>query len=140
MLTDLNYRLSCLTVYRSLLQDPVMSALRSSLENLQPTGDQPLAASDAFHSMVHRLLQTGLSFGDHLLDLISHDDNPFSRNCELYGLDSCSAALQQVTARDLRILQDCMLIPSWPLYRSGRSYNLYLIPRSPPVQIVFLPG
>ena len=112
MLTDLNYRLSCLTVYRSLLQDPVMSALRSSLENLQPTGDQSLAASDAFHSMVHRLLQTGLSFGDHLLDLISHDDNPFSRNCELYGLDSCSAALQQVTARDLRILQDLYVNPS----------------------------
>ena len=128
MLTDLNYRLSCLTVYRSLLQDPVMSALRSSLENLQPTGDQSLAASDAFHSMVHRLLQTGLSFGDHLLDLISHDDNPFSRNCELYGLDSCSAALQQVTARDLRILQELYVnpfmaaVPEWqelqPLFDS----------------------
>jgi predicted AAA+ superfamily ATPase len=111
MLTDLNYRFSCLTVYRSLLQDPVMSALRSSLDNLQPNGGQTLAASDAFHSMVHRLLQTGLSFGDHLLDLMAHDDNPFSRHCELYGLDSCSAALQQVTARDLRILQELYVDP-----------------------------
>lgn len=111
MLTDLNYRLSCLTVYRSLLQDPVISALRSSLDNMQSSGGQTLAASDAFHRMVHQLLQTGLSFGEHLLDLIAHDDNPFSRHCELYGLNSCSTALQLVTARDLRILQELYVDP-----------------------------
>lgn len=127
MTADLNYRLSCITVYRSLLQNPVLSSLRCCLDNLQQTGKHSTAASDAFHSMVHLLLKTGLSFGDHLLDLIAHDDNPFSQQCELYGLDSCSAALQQVTARDLRILQELYMdpltlnVPEWqelePLFR-----------------------
>jgi predicted AAA+ superfamily ATPase len=111
VIADLNYKLSCLIVYRSLLQDPVLSALRCCLDNLEQSGSQSTAASDAFHSMMHLLLKTGLSFGDHLLDLIAHDDNPFSRQCELYGLDSCSEALRQAAARDLRILQELYFSP-----------------------------
>jgi predicted AAA+ superfamily ATPase len=108
---DVNYRLSCLTVYRHLLQDPVISALRSCLDNLSQEGRPSAAASDAFHSMVHLLLKRGLSFQDYLLDLIAHDDNPFSRQCELYGLAACSPVLQQAAARDLRILQELYMNP-----------------------------
>lgn len=104
MTANLSYRLSCLTVYRSLLQDPVLASLRCYLENLD--ANQSQAASNAWHNMLHLLLKAGVSFSDYLLDLIAHDDNPFSRHCELYGLDSCSAALQKLTARDLRILQE----------------------------------
>lgn len=111
MTADVNYRLSCLTVYRHLLQDPVISALRSCLDNLSQEGRPSAAASDAFHSMVHLLLKRGLSFRDYLLDLIAHDDNPFSRQCELYGLAACSPVLQQAAARDLRILQELYMEP-----------------------------
>jgi predicted AAA+ superfamily ATPase len=61
--------------------------------------------------MVHLLLKRGLSFQDYLLDLIAHDDNPFSRQCELYGLAACSPVLQQAAARDLRILQELYMNP-----------------------------
>jgi len=103
---DLNYRLSCLTVYRSLLQDPILSALRCCLEHDDSSSPHSLEAADAWHTMVHLLLKSGVSFRDYLLQLIAYDDNPFSRQCELYGLETCSAALRQLASRDLRILQE----------------------------------
>ncbi|HOB12179.1 MAG TPA: ATP-binding protein [Syntrophomonadaceae bacterium] len=106
MTAGLNYKLSCLTVYRSLLQDPVLSALRRCLDHADASNPHSLEASDAWHTMVHLLLKSGVSFRDYLLDLIAHDDNPFSRHCELYGLETCSKALSQLAAQDLRILQE----------------------------------
>lgn len=106
MTADLNYKLSCLTVYRSLLQDPVLLALRRCLEHSDADSLRSLAVADAWHTAVHLLLKAGVSFRHYLLDLIAYDDNPFSRQCELYGLESCPAALRQLAARDLRILQE----------------------------------
>lgn len=106
MTANLNYKLSCLTVYRSLLQDPVLSALRCCLDKVDSSGPHSLAASDAWHTMVHLLLNSGVSFRDYLLELIACDDNPFSRQCELYGLETCPVVLRQLAARDLRILQE----------------------------------
>lgn len=105
MSADLNYQLACLTVYRQILNDPVMAALRRYLDSAVQPGPEPLSAADAFHDMVYRLISSGRSWGEHLLTLITIDDNPFSRQSEMAGLSSCSPALLQAVIRDLRILQ-----------------------------------
>lgn len=105
MPADLNYQLACLTVYRSLLDDPVMQALRGYLSNLNEVGPQSVTAADDFHRMAYLLLTYQRSLGEHLLNLIACDDNPFSRQAEMGGLDRCPPALRQAVSRDLRILQ-----------------------------------
>lgn len=105
MSTDLNYQLACLTVYRRILNDPVIAALRRYLDSETQSGTELLLAADAFHEMVYRLVSSGRSWGEHLLTLVIHDDNPFSRQSEMAGLSSCSPALLQAVMRDMRILQ-----------------------------------
>lgn len=102
-----NYQraLLSLAVYRDLLRDDVIQALLALLKLTCRHQGEDLEVVGAYHEFLYRLLNTGRNFQQHLLDLIMHADNPFSKAAEIMPLNEISHTLLTATQRDLRLLQ-----------------------------------
>lgn len=94
--------LAGLTLYRSLANDPVLSALREVARSGSESPGENNAL--ALWSRISFLLwDSGLSFRDYLLQLILMDPNPFTRSCGQKG-KALGPRLKQAVARDLGLL------------------------------------
>lgn len=106
MILETRLALASLSLYRNLWQDPVISSLQELLEVLDETdtGSQAkLALASAWGDFLYRLHATGNSFRQHLLHLVLHDDNPFSRTAEMSKGD-INPAMRAAVSQDLQRL------------------------------------
>ncbi len=102
MLEETSSDLSSLSLYRGLLQDPVIEALRKYLDAaLLPDSSGTLAS---WHDFVYFLYKSGHSYRQHWLDLIMHDDNPFTQAAEFSGMKGLSPSMIRAVESDLSIL------------------------------------
>jgi predicted AAA+ superfamily ATPase len=95
--------LASLCIYRNILQDPLLQSLVQVLEQGIKEPDS-IPTRDAYYEFLYRIFQNGMSFQNHLIDLIRYDDNPFSRACELTDIDNIDPVLLAATRQDLRNL------------------------------------
>lgn len=105
MFEETRRALAALIIYRGVLSDPVLQIFRRALELMLDPGEPPWHCLESWNELAFALYRSGHSFRQHLLDLILHDDNPFSRQAELHGYDSISAVMLRAVENDLRQLR-----------------------------------
>ncbi|CFX80526.1 Domain of unknown function DUF815 [Syntrophomonas zehnderi OL-4] len=103
MLKELSRSLGSLSVYRNILRDPLVSALRDCLSAAARDYDE-LEITDDFHRFMFTYFATGQDFSDYLVNLVLHDDNPFSRAAEIMDFNEIDPRLIQAAEKDLQIL------------------------------------
>ncbi len=117
-----------LSVYRSLLSDPVVQRLSELLDRLAEDVTDPAACAGAYHALfaaltgTERTTGTGDAWQDHLLNLILWDENIFSRLAE-QGAEP-SPGLRAAVESDLTCLQSLYRLSAatlrqdeaWPLW------------------------
>jgi hypothetical protein len=102
------FNLKSLTLYRNILQDTVVQAFQKHLEALAGQGETAHPAQ-TYAGVYHLLAGTCNpldecdAWQNHLLDLIIHDDNPFSRAAYTSGADY--TVFLPAVKRDLLVLQ-----------------------------------
>ncbi|MGE5390386.1 MAG: ATP-binding protein [Deltaproteobacteria bacterium] len=101
MLEKVRIVLDSLILYRGLLQDPVVAALRRFIDI---SGDGRAKALSAWHDFAYSLYQSGHSYQEHWLELIRCDDNPFSAQAEFSGSTGLSASMINAIKNDLGLL------------------------------------
>ena len=93
--------LSSLSIYRQLLDDPVIKKFYDLISYLC-TGTDPVIFLNLYNELFFTLASSNTSLASYIMDLIIFDDNPFSHcctkgeNCEL---------LEDAARRDLKCLQ-----------------------------------
>jgi len=103
MLKELSRSLGSLSVYRNILHDPLVKALRDCL-SAAGGGYDELEIIDSFHRLIFTYFATARDFPVHLVKLVLHDDNPFSRAAEIMTFNEIDPRLIQAAVRDLQIL------------------------------------
>lgn len=93
-----------LCVYRNILNDNVMQSLQKLLKQLAAPDSDPENIVDFYHELVYQILLSGHSFQEHLLLLIIHDDNPFTREAEK-RVSEIKSPLYEAVIYDLQQLQ-----------------------------------
>jgi len=122
MLEETRTALASITLYRGLLLDPVVAALGSFLNAAVVGG---LAAVEAWHNFAYCLYQSGHSYRQHWLELIRCDDNPFTYQIELIGIQGTSSAMLRAAKNDLAILNSLHSLDlTGLLQRSGLDASL----------------
>jgi len=101
MLEEIRTALASLTLYRRLLQDPVLVALEGFLDVAEAGS---LTSCSAWHEFAHRLYWSGHSYRQHWLEMIRCDDNPFTSHAELNGTRGMGPAILSAADDDLVIL------------------------------------
>lgn len=96
--------LACLCIYRKLLHNEVIDNLVHTLDCFTGQNGLSLEAINKYHEFVLSLFNTGRSFQEHLLYLILHDENPFSREAEITNFIDINPALSEAVKNDLAIL------------------------------------
>ena len=104
MLKELSHSLASLSVYRNILHDPLVSALRDCLTTAGG-GYGELEIIDSFHRLMFTYFATAKDFPIDLVNLVLHDDNPFSRAAEIMAFNKIDHRLIQAAVRDLQILE-----------------------------------
>lgn len=104
MLQEIRKDLACLSIYRNLLKDDVMDKLVQTLDCFTGLSAPSLEAVNSYHGFAASLFDTGRSFQEHLLYLILHDENPFSREAEKKEFAAIRAPLVAALKNDLVIL------------------------------------
>jgi predicted AAA+ superfamily ATPase len=104
MLKELGRSLASLSVYRNILQDPLISALRDCLYAADEACGE-LEITDTFHNFMFAYFATTRTLPAHLANLVRHDDNPFSRAAEIMAFDEIDPRLIQAVDRDLQMLK-----------------------------------
>lgn len=99
--------LASLSVYRNLLKDPLLIALCQTLDAVSGARSA-LARIDAYYNLMFRIFSTGKCYRDYLVELIIHDDNPFSQAAETMAVNDINSQLIRATARDLQMLNTIM--------------------------------
>lgn len=97
--------LARLSIYRGILNDPVIKNLVEILDLLSESNFNHIDAVDSCHRFIFTLSDHGLSFKDHLLQLVLHDENAFSREAELKNYHDIQPVLIKAACNDLRLLQ-----------------------------------
>lgn len=101
-LKNLGMRLQALSVFRSLLNDPVLDALNQFIDSLY--ADQPRASVSAYANFVHRLFQTNsISLGTYIQSIVNDDENVYI--CTIGRGEAPSDAMVQCVAQELITLQ-----------------------------------
>jgi predicted AAA+ superfamily ATPase len=95
-----------LSIYRGLLADPVISNLVELLDIVGEEKFNLLEAVDISHRLIFTLSAGGQSFKEHLLDLVLHDENAFSREAEVKEYTDINPVLLKTARNDLEILQE----------------------------------
>lgn len=103
MLKELRRSLGSLSVYRNILHDPLVSALRDCLSTAGGGYDE-LEIIDSFYRLMFTYFATAKDFPVHLASLVLHDNNPFSRTAETMNFNEIDTRLIQAAVRDLQIL------------------------------------
>lgn len=93
-----------LSIYRGLLEDPVVKNLVNLLDLLAQEKFSLLEAVDACHQFIFVLSDYRQSFKEHLLDLVLHDENAFSREAEVKNYININPILIKAVHNDLEIL------------------------------------
>lgn len=101
--------MASLSVYRNLLKDQLIIALRQALAGVD-NGYSTLEKIDAYHNLMFRIFSTGKSYRDYIWELIIHDDNPFSQAAETMEFAQINPYLIRAAARDLQLLSNIMNI------------------------------
>lgn len=101
MMEEIRAALDSLTLYRGLLQDPVIVALESFLDVAETGG---LTTRSAWHEFAHRLYRSDHSYRQHWLEMIRCDDNPFTCHAELNGIRGMGSPMLSAANDDLAIL------------------------------------
>lgn len=104
MLKELSRSLASLSVYRNILHDPLVGALRDCL-SAAGRGYEELELTDSFHKFMFTYFRTAQTLPAHLVNLIRHDDNPFSRAAETMAFHKIDPRLVQAANRDLQMLK-----------------------------------
>lgn len=107
MISEARLALASLSLYRNLVQDPVIFSLQELLRVLDKTGpgqQDQLAPASAWGTFLYHLHASGNSFRRHLLHLVLHDDNPFSRAAEMSTGNDINPALRAAASQDLQWL------------------------------------
>lgn len=94
-----------LSVYRGILEDPVIKNLVELLDILSDEKFNLLTAVDTSHRLIFTLSGHDCSFKEHLLDLLLHDENVFSREAEVKEYGEINALLVKTAQNDLAVLQ-----------------------------------
>lgn len=105
MLQDTRLAWAGLCIYRGILNDLAMRHFINLLDTLIDDSTSNLTRIDCYHQFVFTLAGTGHSYKEHLLYLISHDSNPFSREAELREYAAINPSLLEATGSDLTLLQ-----------------------------------
>jgi predicted AAA+ superfamily ATPase len=95
-----------LSIYRGLLEQPAIKQMIALLDILRQEKFDLIEAADACHQFMYVLSDYKQSFKEHLLDLILHDENAFSRECELKEYKDISPVLLKTVQNDLKILRE----------------------------------
>lgn len=103
MLKEFRRSLGSLSVYRNILHDPLVSALRNCLSTAGGDYDE-LEIIDSFYRLMFTYFATAKAFPVHLTNLVLHDDNPFSRAAETMNFNEIDTRLIQAAVRDLQML------------------------------------
>lgn len=101
-LSELNLRLHALTVFRSLLEDPVLKALSVFLERRETAGAQE--KTDAYAAFVAELYNHGGNLAAHIRSIVSDNENVYMRMIG-QGTEP-PAAMQRCVAQELVTLQE----------------------------------
>ncbi len=96
--------LAGLAIYRNILGDPIINELRVLMDYSLEYGENSRQAFESYHKLAFTVHQRGVSFQEHLISLVLHDDNPFSREAEMDSGDKLSVILRSATEQDLAIL------------------------------------
>ncbi|MGI5911676.1 MAG: ATP-binding protein [Syntrophomonadaceae bacterium] len=97
-MNKLRYSLAGLTVYRNLLNDPLLNALQQIINVFE---NSQLEKVNAFSNFLFVYFSTGKKLRDYLIELIVHDDNPFSRAAETKAYADIDPCLIQAARSDL---------------------------------------
>ncbi|HWP95963.1 MAG TPA: ATP-binding protein [Syntrophomonadaceae bacterium] len=98
--------LSRLSIYRQLAEDQVLQNLGRAVDAVLEAPARNLEAVDRFQQAMFQLWEQGLSYPDHILDLILFDDNPFSRIAEHCAEKQLGQGLRQAVQADLDLLYE----------------------------------
>lgn len=104
MFEDIRKALGSLIVYRNILEDPVIDNLSHLLSGIVQNIDNILLINE-YHHLLNLLFQTGHSYQKHIIDLLLHDDNPFSQQAEKLACQDMDTCLLKAVRRDLKSLQ-----------------------------------
>lgn len=104
MLRQTRLALSSISIYRNILQDPVVHALKEVLDQGIYQSDL-LKLSDDYYSFLNRVFCTRTSFQRHFMELILFDDNPFSWAAEMERFKDIDPVLLAAVKQDLKHLQ-----------------------------------
>lgn len=104
MFEEIRNALASVCIYRNILKDEVIDSLVRTLDCFQGEKALSLEAVNKYHDFVFRLYHTGRSFQEHLLYLILHDENSFSREAETKNFEDINPALIKAVKSDLTML------------------------------------
>lgn len=105
MIRTCRLALAGLCIYKNLGKDPILQLLASVLDQLLLEDGDVVKTTEQYGELAYRLFAKGSSFREYLLDLILHDDNPFSREAETRAIPEMSPELLEAVKNDLRRLQ-----------------------------------
>lgn len=94
-----------LAIYRGILKDPVIKSLVELLDILAEGKFNLLDAVDCYHRFIFALAGCGRTYRSHLMDLVLHDENAFSRQSEVKEYAAIAPSLIQTVQHDLNLLQ-----------------------------------
>lgn len=103
LINEVRNGLARLCIYRNILQDEVIDSLVKTLDCFSGQGPS-LDVINNYHDFVFKLYHTDRSFQEHLLYLILHDENPFSRATEIKDFEDINPALIKAVKHDLAML------------------------------------
>lgn len=104
MFKNMRNELGSLIIYRNILEDPVIDSLLRLLSGIIHN-DDTFSIINEYHRLLNLLFQAGHSYQEHIVDLLLHDDNPFSQQAEKLSFQDMDAFLLKTVSRDLKILQ-----------------------------------
>lgn len=99
--------LDSLSIYRGLLEDSVISKLKTLLISLDRTHAELREVLNSYQEFYFELAKksTVMSLKDYLLDQIIFDENPFTFQQQILPSDSSKKVLEKAAAQDLMDLQ-----------------------------------
>lgn len=104
MFEDIRNAWGSLIFYRNIMKDPVIESLLTLLSGIIENADH-YSLVNKCHILLNLLFQAGHSYQEHLIDLILHDENPFSRKAEMEAFQDIDELLLKAVSRDLYNLQ-----------------------------------
>lgn len=116
----LKQKLDSLTVYRSLIEDPLLSSFCSLVDTLHEGGDENLFFSrygEFFYRIAPILSRS--SFAEYLASLVVYSDNAYARECEIKPLDEIDPVLVKAAVRDLLILRQAAFTSSREILKTA---------------------